>query len=243
MAADYDLVDLVSRPAWKSILFDLIKKEKIVPWDIDISKLANAYMEKIQELKKFSFKIPANAVLVASILLAMKAKSIQISSYLADFEEEYEREEELDELLEEEEFTEYSTEDQPPAKQVVFEPDLKPPERISARPVTIDELMFAIQKILDKTTTPRPRSPRKAPYVPDIKLPKETIEKRINATYNKLKELADSQSLVKFSDITDTTDSKQVLKEFLPLLYLANNQKINIWQDEFFGEIFIKVLR
>ena len=42
-----DLVDLIEQPAWKTILIELVKTEKMDPWSIDISQLSEKYLAKI----------------------------------------------------------------------------------------------------------------------------------------------------------------------------------------------------
>ena len=42
-----DLVDLIEQPAWKSILIELVKKERMDPWEIAISHLAYKYVHRI----------------------------------------------------------------------------------------------------------------------------------------------------------------------------------------------------
>ena len=42
-----DLVDLIEQPAWKSILVELVRTERMDPWSIDISQLSEKYLAKI----------------------------------------------------------------------------------------------------------------------------------------------------------------------------------------------------
>src|SRR3990167_1881053 len=67
-----DLVQLIHYPEWKMILLDLIKKEKMDVWAIDIGVLARKYLKKIEELKETSLRLPANAILASAILLHLK---------------------------------------------------------------------------------------------------------------------------------------------------------------------------
>ena len=41
--------------SWQSIIYDLIKTEQLDPWDIDITLLADKYIEKIKELEDSDF--------------------------------------------------------------------------------------------------------------------------------------------------------------------------------------------
>ena len=42
---------------WQSIIYELIRSKKIDPWDIDIQKFANEYIETIKKLKRLNFRI------------------------------------------------------------------------------------------------------------------------------------------------------------------------------------------
>ena len=44
------LVDLIDQPAWKTILIELVKGNKMDPWNIAVVALADLYWKKIQLL-------------------------------------------------------------------------------------------------------------------------------------------------------------------------------------------------
>ena len=56
-------MELAQQPEWKQILVDVVKKENIDPWDVNISIITDKFMIKLKEMKKFDFRIPANAIL------------------------------------------------------------------------------------------------------------------------------------------------------------------------------------
>ena len=65
---------LVSRElSWQQIIQDLIKSEQLDPWDIDLSKLTQKYMEKVQKLEESNLIVPSKILLAAAILLRIKA--------------------------------------------------------------------------------------------------------------------------------------------------------------------------
>ena len=75
-----DLVDLIEQPAWKTILIELVKTEKMDLWNIDISELADKYLQKINELEGSDLRLPANAILASAILLKFKSRILKIGS-------------------------------------------------------------------------------------------------------------------------------------------------------------------
>lgn len=43
--ANLNLENLVSEPTWKDILIDLVKKENLDPWNIDIANIVEKYID------------------------------------------------------------------------------------------------------------------------------------------------------------------------------------------------------
>ena len=64
--------------SWKSILQELVKKEEMDPWDVDISMLSQKYIQIIKEMQEHDFRISGKILLAAAFLLKMK------SAYLDD---------------------------------------------------------------------------------------------------------------------------------------------------------------
>ncbi|MBN1941643.1 MAG: segregation/condensation protein A [Candidatus Diapherotrites archaeon] len=216
-----DLVDLVDQPAWKTILIDLVKSEKMDPWGIDIVDLANRYLAKIQAMEKSDLKLPANAILASAILLKLKARTIKFSSIEEDDDMEGEISEEELKLIEE------------------SVPQLRHSRQFRQGRVTLDELVGHIESIL-RTTKQRGNILREKD-IPEfkIKLREVDIEARLDSVWNSIKEKADSQGITRFSQIIESNSPLEIVKVFLPLLFLATKGRIRVWQEEFWREIFI----
>jgi len=58
---------------WKDIIYNLVENEQMDPWDIDVSLLAQKFIQVIREIQEHDFKIPGKIVLAAAILLKIKA--------------------------------------------------------------------------------------------------------------------------------------------------------------------------
>jgi chromatin segregation and condensation protein Rec8/ScpA/Scc1 (kleisin family) len=69
------------------------------------------------------------------------------------------------------------------------------------------------------------------------------IEDEVEKLYKKIGQLVDSQDLVTFSNIVDKKDRTKVIFTFLPLLFLANEGRVVLSQEPFFGEIFIRLMQ
>jgi len=220
-----DLVSLIEEPAWKIILVELVKKEKMDVWAIDLVKLSQSYLEKIKEMQEFNLRIPANAILACAILLKMKSKAISFSFLKEEREPELSEEEirEMNDML----------------------PELTPLTKIRESTVSLDELMHQIEAVIEKTKQ-RSVKLRKGeePYKPKFVMPafdEKDIAEKIDELFELINERVDEEGLVLFSQLCDDNSAVGMVDAFVPLLFLANKSRVNLWQESFFGEIFISV--
>jgi len=222
-----DLVDLIHQPAWKTILVDLVKREKMDPWDIDVADLADKYLEKINQLEKKDLRIPANAFLACAILLKMKARSLKISS-LEEWEEEWAADGKVSEQ-----------------EKMFFDesaiPELRSSFRAREGKVSLDQLVLGIESILEKTKKTAYKDRDKELPKFDIPYNLNNIDEKIDDVFKKISERVDSQGLVLFSALLDEKNPLEMINTFVPVLFLMNKGKIVAWQEQFFGEIFISL--
>ncbi len=220
-----NLVDLIDQPAWKTILIDLVKSAKMDPWDIDICKLADSYLAKVSESEHVNLKIPANAILAAAILLKMKARALK----LRGIEDEQDSAEEL------------SAEDIKMIEENI--PSLKGMRRFRQGAVSLDELVDGIADVLVKTSR-KQGSILRSKDITEFKVlvSEGGIEEKVDSVEKKINERVDSQGLVMFSQLLDENTPLEMVNTFVPVLFLMNRGKINAWQDEWFGQIFISLL-
>ncbi|MFH1751415.1 MAG: ScpA family protein [archaeon] len=229
---EHNLVDLIEQPAWKSILIDLVRTEKMNPWDIDLIGLAEKYLQKVRNLQGSNLRIPANAILASALLLRLKARQINL-----DFKSEAdELDEDLAELEEQQMMALRKSREF--LNQKI---DALTPKIVREGTVTLDNLIDVLDKLMDSTKTkrePKDRTELK------VRLPfaKEKMSERIKKIEKKLQEIKDSQGLVLFSRLLEEDNAEEKVGCFIPLLFLYNENKINLWQEEFFGEIFVSVL-
>src|SRR3989338_247564 len=60
--------------SWQAIIYDLINTEQLDPWDIDISLLAQKFLEKVRALEEANFFVSSKVLLAAALLLRMKSE-------------------------------------------------------------------------------------------------------------------------------------------------------------------------
>lgn len=217
------LVDLIDQPAWKTILIELVKTNKMDPWNIDIIALADLYWQKIQQLERQDLRVPANAILASAILLKLKARTIKLTSI--------EEEEETQEITKEE-------------LQMIEEtiPELRGQRQFREGKISLDELVESIGEILEKTKQKKSILHEKELPKFSLEFNKEKAAEQVDKVLEKIKQRADSQGLVTFSDLLDEKTPIAMVHCFVPLLFLVNNGKVNAWQEEWFGEIFISLI-
>ncbi len=217
---DTNLISLIDVPEWKSILLDLVSSEKMDPWNIDIVELSEKYLQKINSMELMDLRVPANAILASSILLRAKSKLLKISSL-----DEEEEKKEAEKIIEE------------------FIPELKNVRTLREGKISLDELVDAIENIVEQTK----KKKIKLRELPELKFQVPVTTENINAkmekVFLKIKEKVDSEGMVLFSALTNGNGNPENLIEtFIPLLFLNNENKINLWQEEWFGEIFISLM-
>jgi chromatin segregation and condensation protein Rec8/ScpA/Scc1 (kleisin family) len=218
----FDLQKLVSEATWRELLISLVESNQIDPWDIDIAKLVEGYMSVVKSIKLMDLRMPANFALAASILLKMKSDRFQIFSV----EEEPEPEPEAGQR-----------------RLPVDVPGLVSRARMQPqRKVTLDELMGALDEAMkiEKRST-REREP---PAQFHLELPKEDIDQKMERTFDLVSKNADKEGIVLFGSLARLYGSTQemLFDFFIPVLFLVSKGRLGILQEEFFGDIFIKVL-
>ncbi len=220
----FDLEKIVQYPTWREMLINIIVKENIDPWDIDLVKLTSKYIEYIREMKTLELRIPANIILAASILLRMKSEVLKIEEQVQDVETEV--------------FME-------PESEVSEIPVLELKTRIPPkRRVTLEELLEALDEAFKRETEKAVRSQRrrtteivKAP----INIEEEfDIDKLTEEFYDRINNSWDEKGMVTFTSLlTDPKDPEEKVKLFIPLIFEANKGKFVLIQERLFDEIII----
>ena len=207
---------IVTGSDWQDVLTSLITEDGMDPLKVDIVQLANAFIHYLHRLKTFDFRIPARFILIAAILLRMKAELL--------LEEEKEKE-----LRKHESSIKIDIENVPQL--------LLPMLRKTTRKVTLNELVSALQKAFDFKERKEDRKLRLRRHVENLIEIEEDIELRIKIIYDSIIKKGETT----FSALVPVWRRKEIVETFLPVLYLSNRGKISCNQEEFFQEIYIKI--
>ncbi len=213
-----DLEKLVAQPTWREELRLMVEEERLDPWNIDLADIADKFLARMRKFQTLDLVLPANLVLAAAILLHLKSEALK-------FEEEQVAEEQV-----------YLEEDSAPLEVPVLTLRTRIPPK---RRVTLTELMGALEDAFEYQ-----RAKEERVHVPDamaIILPEYNIEERMSALLSRITALADKEGLVLFSSLLREKTRQEIILTLLPLLHLAQDGKINIFQEKLFGEIFVQM--
>ncbi|MBI4214990.1 segregation/condensation protein A [archaeon] len=219
-----DVIRIASFPDWKEVILAVVRREGMDPWNVDVSLVAQQYLEEVKKMRLLNLRLSANVILAASVLLRLKAESW---------------------ILRPPEPAEYYWIPDAVIIEPAF-PQLTPMLRTTQRKITLDELIVAVGDIMKITARREARRERLRVEVPPALLNiiitnKEDFERLQNSVMERIKKLADRNGLVLFSNLVEQKTREEVIRYFIPALHLSTQKKIMLWQEQVFGEIFISL--
>lgn len=199
------------------ILLQLVTMGKVDPWNIDIVDLTEKYIERLREMKELDLRVSARAILAASILVRMKSEAL-LHADEEDGEEHEER------------------------PHVEVEP-LAPPLRRVERYYTFDDLLDALMDALEEAEKRKPRKKKKVEIEEEVFVVDDfrvDIEKHVYRLHEIVVNMyRETKEPIKFWDLVFDPTPKIVARTFLYLLFLSNMGKVDLIQEEPFGEILV----
>lgn len=217
------LEEFVKNVTWRELLYDLVEKNQLDPWDIDIVKVVDGYLSIVKQMKVMDLHLPANIILAAAMLLKLKSDTLRIFELPKE------------EVQEEEVAT---------APRVLPEvPALVPRLRLQPnRKITLTELMEA----LDDAMKLKERKEMFAETIPEpmqFVIDKTDIDTKTENVFVLVKANADKTGLTTFASLANAFSNCEsiLLDLFIPLLFLAQRDRIALAQERFFDEIFVRV--
>ena len=216
----FDIEGFVSEATWKDVLLELVKRNELNPWDIDIVDLVEKYIGAVKRMKILDLRIPANIILAAAILLRLKSDMLEI-------------EEKTEEAAAEEEMM----------------PPYVPVEGLSVRlrlpqksRVSLNELIDALEEAMKLKELKEAQATAVESRQVPIFLSHPDVEVDVEKVLGLVKKNLDGSKMVTYSLLCDSAKSESPLLEvFIPLLFLANKNKVLLLQETFFGEIIVSL--
>lgn len=212
---------------WELFIIETIRKEKINPWDIDITKLSESCLARIRDMRVLDYRIPAKVVLSSAILLRMKSDTLTLKTtkeLMQEYTEDY-----------------YDGVEQRPEMGIIKEFPLLEPSLIRApkRKVTIVDLLSALRKVLKEEAVKTTRRKTRQKMAIKIELPEIDITKKVAMFFSKVKTLISGKPFVTFFGVLAERNKKQIVENFMPMLYLSNEGKIRLEQENYHEDIKI----
>jgi segregation and condensation protein A len=215
----FDIENLVKEATWKDILFALVNKNELNPWDIDIIDIVGKYLAVVKGMKLLDLRVPANIILAAAILLRLKSDMLQ-----------------LDEISEEQAgVLDENARPYVPVDSLSMRLRLPP-----RRKVTLNELIDALEEAMKLKEYREAKMADEVRIIP-LLLSRVDVEADIEVVYSIVKRNLGIDKKISFSSLCNIAKKDDVLLDiFIPLLFLASRDRVMLLQDKFFGEILIE---
>lgn len=207
-------------PPW-NILFEFHKLEKLTPWNINIAYLLTSFLEQMEKSGQVDFRASGVALDSSALIYLMKSKLL------------------------------LKLEEPPtPAKgpQDFVPPPLFLPLRHELTSTTISHLLEVLDEVLKGEGLIRvekplvePLLPTASEILPQLDLYLMEIELQMEKLYVTLLERVKGAGIIEFSSLIRGMTRIEAIRTFVVLLFLAQEGKINLWQNEESVEIYITV--
>jgi len=207
-------------PPW-NILFEFNKLEKLTPWNINISYLLSSFLQQMEKTGHVDFRASGVALDSSALIYLMKSKLL------------------------------LKLEEPPPLPkppQDFVPPPLFLPLRHELTSTTIRNLLEVLDEVLKGEKLIRLQKPVEAPILPtfseimpQLDLYLLEIESLMEKLYAELVERVKGAGIIEFSSLTKGRIRIEAVRTFILLLFLAQDGKINLWQNEDSEEIYITV--
>lgn len=221
------------------LLLHLIKESKMNILDIQIEEIADQYFKYIEKQEQMNLEITSEYLVLASELLEIKSKMLLPHEKIENEEEmEDPRDELINRLLEYEAYKEI-TKTLKEKEELRHEIYTKAPSNIKEyidedteikSDVTLDDLVDAFQKFLERKKENRPLS---------TKITEKEIT--VSSRRSDIKNLLKTKKKVSFFELFPIVSKEYIVATFLAILEMAKSNELTITQNETFDDIICEV--
>ena len=201
-----------------SILFEIHRLEKVMPWDVNIAYLLKTFLTEMEDRGEVDFRASGVALDSSTTIYLMKTK------LLLKLEEP-----------------------PPPPKSTpdFIPPPMFLPLRYELSSTTLENLLDVLDEVLKGESVRPPPTPQPILPTPEVLPPVDLylleIDKHMKIVYDQLLQLAREGELIAFSKLVAGLERIEAVKTFIILLFLAQRGKIGLWQEEEIEELYITV--
>ena len=218
-----------------SIIFELVTKEKLDPWKIDLVKFVNLYLDRIRKEKDIDFIIAGKIIYMAWNILHRKSEDVLYDAERDEYPDDF-----FGFDIDIGNFQIYESDEKNEKFNVNMEIK-EPVRREEKRPVSLFELIEAINEArVEYETRKRRRKIReKFKFNLEEKVHREDLEEEIKEVWERIAEvMGDEISLTLLYDGT----RDDFIKVFISLLFLEKYGKVELYQKRAYGDINVKIL-
>ena len=208
------------RPPW-NILFEFRKLEKLTPWNINIAYLLTSFLEEMEKTGQVDFRASGVALDSSALIYLMKSKLLLKLQ-----------------------------EPPPPPKppKDFLPPPLFLPLRHELTSTTIRHLLEVLDDVLKgeklirlQKAVSEPILPTPSEILPQLDLYLMEIELQMEKLYTSLLQKVKGTGIIQFSTLVKGVKRLEAIRTFILLLFLAQEARVNLWQDEESEEIYITI--
>jgi len=208
------------RPPW-NILFEISKLEKLTPWNVNIAYLLTSFLSEMERAGKVDFRASGVALDSSALIYLMKSKLL---------------------------LTLQEPPTPPKTPQDFAPPPLFLPLRHELTSTTIKHLLEVLDDVLkgeklsrlDKVVA-QPVLPAVSDILPQLDIFLMEIEVQMEKLYALLCEKVKGAGIIEFSTLIRGIARIEAIRTFILLLFLAQNGRVSLWQDEETEELYIAV--
>jgi chromatin segregation and condensation protein Rec8/ScpA/Scc1 (kleisin family) len=207
-------------PPW-NILFEFRKLEKLTPWNVNIAYLLNSFLKEMEKSGRVDFRASGVALDSSALIYLMKSKLL------------------------------LKLEEPPPppkAPQDFVPPPLFLPLRYELTSTTIQHLLTVLDDVLrgERLVHPErflaePVIPSPSDVLPQADIFLMEIETQMHRLFTTLSEMVKGAGIVEFSNLIKGFTRMEAIRTFILLLFLAQTNKVSLWQNEETEEIYITI--
>lgn len=208
------------RPPW-NILFEISKLEKLTPWNVNIAYLLTSFLSEMERTGKVDFRASGVALDSSALIYLMKSKLL---------------------------LTLQEPPTPPKALQDFVPPPLFLPLRHELTSTTIKHLLEVLDDVLKGEKLPsldkvvaQPVLPAVSEIVLQLDVFLMEIEMQMEKLYALLCEKVKGAGIIEFSTLIKGSARIEAIRTFILLLFLAQDRRVSLWQDETTEEIYIAV--
>jgi segregation and condensation protein A len=202
-------------------LFDLLRLHRIRPWDVNVTFLLNSFLAEMKKRGRIDFSASGTALLSSAIIHKMKSELI------------------------------LKMEDPPkppaPRPKETVPPPLPIPIRYEHLSISIEQVLKALEEVLEseRLTLTREKKPilEQPQVIQQLDEFLTNIESYIREFHSFLVESSKRLKTISFTKLVRGLPTREVIRRFIMLLFLACEGKVKLFQKEELGDIQISVLK